>query len=78
MGKSNSKNADTVKLQADIVQLRNQLSETQVKAQEAQNLLRFKVYYLRTERICESPFPLRYNSFYHIYVGRSTGQYACY
>lgn len=43
MGKANSKNADTVKLQADIAQLQSQLSETQVKAQEAQNLLRYKV-----------------------------------
>ena len=43
MGKTNSKNADTVKLQADIAQLQSQLNETQVKAQEAQNLLRYKV-----------------------------------
>lgn len=40
MGKANSKNADTV---ADIAQLQCQLNETQVKAQEAQNLLRYKV-----------------------------------
>ena len=51
MGKTNSKNADAVKLQADIALLQSQLNETQVKAQEAQNLLRYKV--LRSElQIC--------------------------
>ena len=57
MGKSNSKNADTVKLQADIVQLQNQLSETQVKAQEAQNLLRFKVFIYELKGFANHLFP---------------------
>lgn len=56
MGKTNSKHADTVKLQADIAQLQSQLNETQVKAQEAQNLLRYKVLSRNCIRIIEELF----------------------